>query len=433
MKLPFEEWIQSQQIPKDSQDLIREAIICYKADAYRAALLFSYLCFQTIVRDRMLNAHKPDNIPESMWTDIHTRLRNEDTWDQTVFDNLQRQQSREIFILNDDIRNQITYWKNRRNDCAHSKNNIISVSHVENFWSFMRSNLSKIMVNGSREALLNKIQKHYDYSLTAPNTDISYIINDISYAIEESELYSFFDEILNHFKEIGDILWDKNETFIVFWDSLFALNDEKITKHLVNFMKANDDLVMAYLAWFPHKVNYFAYDTSFIRNLWHSKIFSSSYNNVSHFKIYCALLRNKLIDNEHLTEAHKQIIYKCKNSVPDEDDFYILKDNNFYSTFKNTVFHTNFLSDFNNANSRKDVIIYYLNHFPIDIQIVKSIASLYTSNSHPAHLRNSLDTFFYGNPEKRTTFIQFLKEHAIDFPNYLDSIKEEEEEEEATQ
>ena len=131
MKLPFEEWILSQEISADAKDLISEAIVCYKANANRAALLFSYLCFQTIIRDRMLNANRPDNIPEGMWTDILKKLRNEDTWDQTVFDNLQRQQPKEIFILNDDIRNQITYWKNRRNDCAHSKNNIIGVSHVD--------------------------------------------------------------------------------------------------------------------------------------------------------------------------------------------------------------------------------------------------------------------------------------------------------------
>ena len=71
MKIPFEEWILSQEVSNDAKNLINEAIICYKADAYRAALLFSYLCFQTIVRDRMLNAHKPDNIPDGMWKDIH--------------------------------------------------------------------------------------------------------------------------------------------------------------------------------------------------------------------------------------------------------------------------------------------------------------------------------------------------------------------------
>lgn len=424
MKLPFEEWILSKEIPLDAKDLIKEAIICYKADAYRAALLFSYLCFQTIIKDRMLNAHRPDNITEGMWTDIHKKLRNEDTWDQTVFDNLQRQQPKEIFILNDDIRNQITYWKNRRNDCAHSKNNIISVSHVESFWSFMRSNLSKIMVNGSREALLNKIRKHFDYSLTAPNTDISYIINDVSYAIEESDLYSFFDEILNLFKELGDFWWDQIDTYMIFWDKLFDLNEEKINKHLVHFMKANEDLVIAYLAQFPHKVNYFAADTSFIRNLWHSKIFSSSYFYGGHLKLYCALLRNKLIEKEQLTEAHIKIIDKFNNSIPDNDDFYILQESNFFSIFKDYVFDTYFLTNFEKANSLKDIITFYLERFPIDVQIVKSITSIFSNDNYPWHLKDSLNTFFYENPEKRDIFILTLKEHELDSPNYLDSIKE---------
>ncbi|MGH0631900.1 hypothetical protein [Bacillus pacificus] len=424
MKIPFEEWILSQEIPTDAKDLINEAIICYKADAYRASLLFSYLCFQTIIRDRMLNAHKPDNIPEGMWNDIHKKLRNEDTWDQTVFDNLQRQQPKEIFLLNDDIRNQITYWKNRRNDCAHSKNNIISVFHVENFWSFMRSNLPKIMVNGSREALLNKIKKHFDLSLTAPDTDISYIINEVPYAVEEADLSSFFEEVLKHFKDTGDFLWDISEAYLDFWEKLFSLNDEKVTKNLVTFMKDNEDLIMAYLRNFPHKVNYFALDTSFIRNLWHSKIFSTSYDVNGDLKLYCALLRNGLIDQEQLSEAHTQIIRKCKNIIPDENDFYILQENNFFSIFKDMVFDTYFLSKFDRANTKKDIIVLYLKHFPLDKQIVESITSTFAYNSYPWHLGDSLNTFFNENPEKREHFVRILKEHEIDVPGYLDSIKE---------
>ncbi|MBL3844280.1 hypothetical protein IRV19_06620 [Bacillus cereus] len=424
MKIPFEEWILSQEVSNDAKNLINEAIICYKADAYRAALLFSYLCFQTIVRDRMLNAHKPDNIPDGMWKDIHKKLRNEDTWDQTVFDNLQRQQSKEIFLLNDDIRNQVTYWKNRRNDCAHSKNNIISISHVENFWSFMRSNLSKIMVNGSREALVNKIKKHFDPSLTASGTDISYIINEIPYAIEEADLFSFFDEVLKHFKEVGDVLWDIIENYSDFWEKVFSLNDEKIIRHLVHFMKENNDLLMVYLREFPQKVNYFATDTSFIRNLWHSKLFSTSYDVKGDFKLYCSLLRNGLIDKEELPEAHMQILRKCKNIVPDENDFYILNESDFFLIFKEMVFNNSFLSKFDSANSKKDLIVYYLTHFPMDEQIVRSIASTFDCGNYAWHLGTSLDAFFNENPEKRDNFVHILKEHRLDVPKYLDSIKE---------
>lgn len=51
MKLKFEEWLVEQEIDKDTEvnDLFLEGITCYKASAYRAALLFSFLGFQTVI------------------------------------------------------------------------------------------------------------------------------------------------------------------------------------------------------------------------------------------------------------------------------------------------------------------------------------------------------------------------------------------------
>lgn len=424
LKLPFEEWILSQEIPKDAKDLINEAILCYKSNAYRASLLFSYLCFQTIIRDRLLNSQKPDNIPERMWGKIHKHLRNEDTWDQTVYENLQRQQPREIFILNDDLRNQITYWKNRRNDCAHSKENIIGFSHVESFWSFIRSNLSKIMVNGSREALLNKIKRHFNISLTAPNTDISYIINEIPYAVEESELVLFFNSVFEYFKEEDGPLWDINDYYLEFWDKIFSLNNEKVTHQLIQFLKSNEDLVILFLRNHSQRITYFADDTSFIRNLWHSRIFENGFDAKGDLKLYCAILRNGLIESNQLSEANEKIIFKYENVIPEEDDFYILKENNFFQTFKEVVFNTTYLNNFDKANNRKEIIIYYLERFPIDEHIVQSITSVFDYNVHPWHLRNSLNKFFAENQEKRTTFLDILDELELEIPKYLSSLKE---------
>lgn len=423
MKLPFEEWILSQEISATAKDLITEAIVCYKANANRAALLFSYLCFQTIIRDRMLNAHKPDNIPQGMWEDIHKKLRNEDTWDQTVFDNIQRQNPKEIFILNDDIRNQITYWKNRRNDCAHSKNNYISVSHVESFWSFIRSNFSKIMVNGSQDALLNKIKKHFDVSLTAPNADLSNIINEVPYAVEEGDLISFFNSVYEYFKDTDGPFWDINENYLEFWDNIFLLNDEKITNQLIQFIKSNDELVMLYLRKFPQRINYFSNDSSFIRNLWHSKIFDSGYDVKGDLKLYCALLRNELIESEQLSEANEKIIHKFKNVTPDSEDLFILKEKGFFTAFKEIVFESYYLNDFDRANSKSEIIAFYLSTFPIDEKIVKTIKDIFDSSNHPWHLRDKLDEFFNGNIEKRYEFISILSELELNPPLHLKSIK----------
>ena len=175
------------------------------------------------------------------------------------------------------------------------------------------------MVNGSREAgSFKKIKRYFDVSLTAPNTDISYIINEVPYAVEESDLISFFNLTFDYFKDTDGPFWDINDNYLDFWEKLFLLNDDKVTNQLVQFIKSNDDLVMLYLRAFPQRVNYFADDTSFIRNLWHSKIFESGTDAKGDLKLYCALLRNKLIESEQLSEANQKIIYKFKSVTPDE-------------------------------------------------------------------------------------------------------------------
>ncbi|QWC25127.1 hypothetical protein KJK41_22120 (plasmid) [Bacillus haikouensis] len=424
MRLRFEEWILTQEVSADARDLINEALLCYKSSAYKASLLFTYLCFQTIIRDRMLNAHKPDNIPQRMWDDILKNLRNEDKWDSAVYDNLQRQSPKEIFLLNDDIRNQITYWKNRRNDCAHSKDNKITISHVESFWTFIRSNLSKIMVNGSRESLINKIYRHFDVSLTAPNTDISHIINEVPYAVEENELISFYTSIYDHFIDSDGPFWDINDSYIDFWEKLFLLNNEKVTNSLVQYMKANDNLVMTYLRAHPNRVNHFSSDSSFIRNLWYAKILENVADRKSDLKIYCALLRNGLIETDQLEEANEKIVRKYKNVTLDEDDFNTLNQNGFFKKFKEIVFTTEFLDNFDRANNRKDVIIFYLKNLPLDEQIVRTITKVFDYSNHPWHLRDSLNEFFEEAQDKRISFITILEEYDIDPPEYLSSIKE---------
>jgi len=84
MRLPFEEWLQDQTLPTPAKELFSEAIICYKASAYRAALLLSYLGFQTTVRDRVLRGRQPSNLSDTQWNKIQSDVRNDDTWDSPL-------------------------------------------------------------------------------------------------------------------------------------------------------------------------------------------------------------------------------------------------------------------------------------------------------------------------------------------------------------
>jgi hypothetical protein len=147
MRIEFDDWLSSQKISATAEGLFKESIVCYKASAYRAALLLSYVGLQTIIKDRLLSANCPSSIPAGQWAGIIRNLTDDDRWDSQVYGAIQMKSPASIFGISDDLRNQITYWRNRRNDCAHSKQNEINFPHVETFWLFIKSNLAKLVVN----------------------------------------------------------------------------------------------------------------------------------------------------------------------------------------------------------------------------------------------------------------------------------------------
>ena len=76
MKLDFEIWLgdQRQTIPAAAKGIFDEAVICYKASAYRGAYILSYLGFLTIIRERLLVSGPPSSEIMSDHTKWEDRL-----------------------------------------------------------------------------------------------------------------------------------------------------------------------------------------------------------------------------------------------------------------------------------------------------------------------------------------------------------------------
>lgn len=55
------------------------------------------------------------------------------------------------FLISNHLLNDLDYFRRGRNDCAHTKENIIDYSHVEAFWNFLKSYLPKFIINGGKE------------------------------------------------------------------------------------------------------------------------------------------------------------------------------------------------------------------------------------------------------------------------------------------
>jgi len=417
MRLEFGDWILSQKISGPAKDLFQEAITCYKASTYRASLLLSYLGFQTIARDRVLAAKKPSGITEKFWNNIINDLRNEDKWDSMVFETIQRKNPASIFKLSEDLRNQVVYWKNRRNDCAHSKSNTIGFSHVESFWQFVESNLAKFVVNGSKEGLLNDISIHFNPSLTSPDEDSSFIIEQIPNAVDDSELADFFEGVCQVFLNLTPIAFAKYQ--IDFFNDMFSIEKEPITSKLVEFLKTREPLLIKLLRAYPNRLLYFSDDEKFIRRLWYTVLFQHDIND---FPVYCSLLRNGLILSAQIEEAHRRIIRRLADVVPGEECFCVLRDSDFFNIFKNIVFgptSMSFISNFKWANFHLEIVMFYLDRIGIDEEVAQELNHTFSKKNHPYELKKRINRYLHNNEKKKKEWRDFFWDKKIDLPEHL--------------
>lgn len=420
MFLDFEKWINKKSIPQESLDTFLEAILCYKFGAYKASLLFSYIGFQLIIKDRILKSNTPQSFPTGKWAKIHNDLRNDDKWDSAVFDAIQIKTNYEIFHISEDLRNQITYWRNRRNDCAHLKNNVINASQVESFWFFIKSNLSKFIVIGGKDELLNKVKDHFDVSKTPPNQDIGYIVNDISSTVDVQNYESFLKDLLDLVRTFDDSMSSRNFTKdIIVIEKIISLNSKELTNAISNIIKSNDDLLLAYFREYPHHIVIFSEDKTFIRSIWFDKLFVSN-TTKEDFSIYCSILKNDLIPQEQMNESFEHIIRdRLLYKGPCNDDFIFLKNIKFFDKFKEIAFIENKICQFEWSKKNVNFIIYYLSQFEMDETIAESIYFTFNVENYPFKLAQDLELFLNSNECKKNQLIGILEKKGHEKPEKL--------------
>ena len=76
MRLHIENWIYKNDFSENVNVLFKDSITCYKAGANRASLLFSYLAFMTILKERIIEGVKPNLFPQGEWDKIILKLHN---------------------------------------------------------------------------------------------------------------------------------------------------------------------------------------------------------------------------------------------------------------------------------------------------------------------------------------------------------------------
>ncbi|MBW4850932.1 MAG: hypothetical protein KZY73_03195 [Bacillaceae bacterium] len=412
MKIPFLNWTEEQNFSDEAKSLFNESGECYKASAYRAALLFSFLGFQTVLKDRILESRTPKNYQSGEWSQLQNTLLEDDSWDATVI-KIVNNKKKPIFSLNDDLINQYMYWKNRRNDCAHAKGNEIGDAHVEAYWLFLKSNSMKFRVNGSKEYILEQIKEFYDPNITAPNASINPLVSQIPHSIDRKDLQIFF-------QDLKDITADKNFNDFTLLDSnkssvWFALLDlDYYPKEIIKFLilDENDSYAIELIDLNPNYVKNFQGESSFIRSMW------NKFCSANDYRILLNLIKNNLIPPEELDECYthmfnnvdSDLFSKKSNWEPfNELELEILKGTNFFNLFYTQAFKENRISgDFNWGNRNRYLVTKYIEEFQMDYDIALAIKNCEHKNYPPRYLNRWINDFFKQHSEIEDKYKELL-------------------------
>lgn len=416
MKLPIEDWVEQKGFNNNIKQLFGESLICFKNGAYRAGLLYSHTAFLTIVRNIILKGKKPLSIQQSRWDSITQKLQNEDSWEEAVLDELFNSSS-SIFLMKEHVRQQIRYWKDRRNDSAHYKDNAIESYHIESYWSFLQSNLSKITLEGGKDSLIQKFVDHFNDALTPPGTDFSYLIQEIDSAVEKSELQIFFDELLGRIDPYLSASF--NSIGVKICNSILELTEVKTTEELVSYLRAKQyDLIL--ITFYLEKIHLFKYSATEIRNIWKVRIYSNGFREMT-CKVFAALLRNRLIPVAEITEACDYLFEKYdqnhSSSFCYSDSVHLaLSEGGFGDTIFKKAITEHKLSNYYWVNGKCDLIAYYVEYYSLNEETVKYICQMSTSPNPSQWLIKELLRIFEEKPLKKIEFINIAKQKGYSAP-----------------
>lgn len=418
MRIRFEEWIEENQISEDSMNLFKESISCYRIGAYRSAFIMSYIAFQNILKQRMLDAaFIPTGIKKSMWDTICSKLRDEDEWDKQVAECVKRTAPNNIFLISASTVKLYDGFRCIRNICAHGKSGKIEYFHVEHLWGFIQEHFLKFVVNGGKQGIIKMIEDHYDTTITPVGADSSYIVNNIKIGIKIDEMDDLLEELYQICKQeqLYSESFSSRWRQIDLWDKLVNGSTQSIQDRIITYLKnSHTDEINAFITRYPHTADLFMDDNHFVRKLWKSVIFNTWQNTQEGTWI----IIEKILDNNVIPETEKNDFYESFYEFVGEsypmDKVEILKKTDYFDRLKATLFDPDVYSypnTFTNANKNVFNIVRYWNTFAMDEETVNTINGIIRQMEY-GHFMDIIHNYLQKN-NNWDEFRRILKEQDI--------------------
>ena len=391
------------------RDILNDAIRCYRNGIARPALMLSYIAFIQAVRDNLLKSDMPKGFNEPRWKACMSKLRQENAWDEQVISCIKCRDNPPYFELTDSLRDDVCFWRNRRNDCAHYKDSEITLSHVAAFWVFIMDNYNKFTPIGSLMQSVNDYKRHYNVSITPKGTSTEVIFKRLCLAIKtEDDLLLFLKETDScmEYEEQAQLLHD-------------LLMDERHKTKVISLLVDNLKRVRMYLALKPADVSVIlGNNPEMTRKFWYEdfKLFASSAN------VYVEMLRAKMIPKSEIKESLEMFLkHEYKRSafyLDNPEDFNVLKENGLYDIFIEEYLSKDFVCNNPGEKCHKtDFYISLIQRGGISDKLIK-VLSESIKGTFPYTLENRLKGEIFKEEENKKQYLDSIVKQNLD--DFLD-------------
>lgn len=383
--------------------ILDDAIRCYKFDIPRPALMLTYIAFMFAVRKNILEMQRAFGFTEGQWNNMMSELRSENKADEAFITCINKRSEYDehvkphtlkraaIFDIPDSLRNEVVYWKDRRNDCAHYKKGEVSLSHVSAFWQFMMSKYKFFFPGGTLSKSIDEYTRYFDPQYTAPNEEDTDLFKRLVATISDKE------DIRTLILGLRDNHAEGRKVFDLL-HRLYTGSNATVHQALDDFISEHEDFARKFVRLYPNTIAMvYGDNTQKIRELWY---------NEDEFSIYTSLLEHRLIPHEQIEESFKRKLdaWESRNSAPglNERQMKILTDVGFFDYFitykyglENTTIH------YERINGKIDFYGDFLMLCPMNEKLIQALCDVFNNNFHPYKLKTRLrDKFNRGELDK---------------------------------
>lgn len=407
----------------DEIGLFRDSVRCFHAGIFRPAYIMAYQSMMIYFRRLIQNEDMPAGFDAVKWKKMQVNLAKDKEWEEEVNNAIRKKANAKaappevpVLAMNDSLRLDFDYWRNRRNDSAHYKEYRINDSHVLSFYSFLTQYLLKISVEGGKATLLKEFKDACDVTKTSPKKSLQPLIDKILVMVSPEEMDDFFAELDG---VMGYRFTGRYENTLA---SIIKSGNEKLKEYVIKFVRSDKRFKAEFINDHPDIVGYIV-DKPESREFW-MKYLARCRNRVA---ILARMLMVGLIDPDEKDEAVGKVLEHSFNNndgmgTVSEDEQLILNSNGFFDALKEEYFN----GDYTSKNvvlcgrEKYDFFYGYIAHMPVNKELADMLVDIFSRPDYPYVWSNIFkEHLLEADAAYKAKFDKVVSENGITLPSCL--------------